>query len=84
MLTLVMPACFTASITVAKAPNGTFSSARTKINWLRGSRIFCRNFAPISLMLMASLPKKDALIFIDRDHQALFRDLLHRPRFRAR
>ncbi len=28
MLTLVMPACFTASMSVAKAPKGTFSSAR--------------------------------------------------------
>ena len=40
MLTFVMPDCFTASMTVAKAPNGTFSSARTKMDWLRGSRIF--------------------------------------------
>ena len=30
MLTLVMPACFTASITVAKAPKGTSWSARIK------------------------------------------------------
>jgi hypothetical protein len=28
------------------------------MNWLRGSRIFCRNLLLISLILIASLPKK--------------------------
>jgi len=77
MLTLVMPDCLTASMTVAKAPKGTFSSARTKINCLRGSRIFCRSLLAISLILMASLPKKNALVFVDGDDQSLFRDFLH-------
>ena len=40
MLTLVMPDCFTASITVANAPKGTFSSARPDMDWPSGSLIF--------------------------------------------
>src|SRR6185369_6195070 len=57
ILTFVIPVLFTASITVAKAPNGTFSSQRTKTDCPRGSRNFCFSFAPISLMLIASLPR---------------------------
>src|ERR1039458_6733599 len=57
MLTLPMPACLMASITVAKAPNGTSSSERKKIDWCCGSRILCFRRAPIWLMLMGSLPR---------------------------
>ena len=67
MLTLVKPACFTASITVAKAPKGTFSSARTKMDWLRGSRIFWRSFAADLIDVDGIVAQKYALILIDGD-----------------
>ena len=55
--------CLTASMTVAKAPKGTFSSARTKIAWPSGSRIFWRAAcAPIWLMFTGSLFEENALL----------------------
>ncbi len=80
MLTLVMPDDLTASMTVAKAPKGTSSSARTKMDWCCGSRIFCFSLAAISLMLIGVVAQKNPLLLVDADHQALFGDLFHRPR----
>src|SRR5246127_5210538 len=57
MLTLVMPAPLIASMTVAKAPKGTSSSARMNTDWFCGSRIFCRSLDLISLILTGSFPR---------------------------
>ena len=82
MLTLVMPACFTASITVANAPKGTFSSARRKMDCPVGSRTFWRSRAPDLVDVDGIVAQKNALLAIDGDHQPLFGDFFHRLRLR--
>ena len=58
MLTLLIPAGLIASITVAKAPKGTSSSARTKIDWCCGIANLLPQRRPIWLILTGSLPRK--------------------------
>ena len=62
MLTLVMPDDLTASMTVAKAPKGTSSSARTKMDWCCGSRIFCLSLAPNLVDVDGVVAQKNPLL----------------------
>jgi len=77
MLTLVIPACLTASITVAKAPKGTSSSARTKTDWPSGSRFFPQLRADL-IDVDGIVAQKYLLLAVDGDHQTLLGDLFHR------
>ena len=67
MLTLVMPDCLTASITVANAPKGTFSSARIKMDCSRGSRIFSCSTRGNLIDVDGIVAEKYSLVFIDGD-----------------
>ena len=61
----------------ANAPKGTFSSARRKIAWPLGSRIFSRSFWGISLMLIGSLPRKTRCCLSMEIDQPLLGDFFH-------
>src|SRR6202166_1910225 len=70
MLTLVIPDCFTASMTVAKAPKGTFSSARIADS--------LANAGGNLINVDGVVAEKYPLILVNRDDDALFGDFFDR------
>ena len=74
MLTLVMPDCFTASITDAKAPKGTFSSARDEDRLALGVAYLLLQLGADLIDVDRLVVEENALLAINGDYQAFLGD----------